>query len=151
MITLTFSQKNGRTCLAIAMMKNSLASKQGLLAPKTAPLGATLLTKPYDQQRNLMCLLILPIYSLPCPFLSLLFNCSLLLSRTQISESTWSYLSYQCSSNLQFPRWRCFHQAILRSSLVFLWSPKSPFKRLFKGTKTSFLKRLTKYGKLLLK
>ena len=142
MITLTFSQKNGRTCLAIAMMKNSLASKQGLLAPKTAPLGATLLTKPYDQQRNLMCLLILPIYSLPCPFLSLLFNCSLLLSRTQISESTWSYLSYQCSSN--------FHQAILRSSLVFLWSTKSPFKRLFKGTKTSFLKRLTKYGKLLL-
>ena len=37
-----------------------------------APLGATVLTKAYDQQRNLMCLFILPIYSPPCPFFFLL-------------------------------------------------------------------------------
>ena len=86
---------------------------------QTAPLGATKFTKVNDQQR-IYCLYLL---SLLIPSPALLFHYFFTIaSRAQTSDSTWSYLSLQYSSNLYFPRWWCFDRAILRSSSVFLWS-----------------------------
>ena len=85
---------------------------------KTAPLGATKFTKVNDQQQ-IYCLYLLSLF-IPCP--ALLFHYFFTIaSRAQTSESTWSYLSFQYSSNSYFPTWRCFDRAI-RSSSVFLWS-----------------------------
>ena len=78
---------------------------------KTAPLGATKFTKVNDQQR-MYCL-----YFCPALLFHYFFTIA---SRAQTLESMWSYFQY--SSNLYFPRWRCFDRAILQSSSVFLWS-----------------------------
>ena len=63
-----------------------------------------------------MSLFILFIYSLPCPFLFAHTNFG-----KHVELSWFPVLLKFVVWLTSFPRWRCFHRAILSSSLAFLW------------------------------
>ena len=71
-----------------------------LLYKRLLQLGATKLTKVNDQQR-IYCVFIYSLYLFPALPIFFLYFYAIAL-RAQTSESTWSYVSFQYSSNAQF-------------------------------------------------
>ena len=82
-----------------------------------APLGATKLTKVNDQQL-IYCLFIYSLHLFP----ALPFSLRAHKLRKRVELSWFPVLLKFVVWLTSFPRWRCFHRAILLSSLAFLWS-----------------------------